>query len=108
VVGADRKRDQRSVSLPDPDRLALAAIERRAAPPSAVQTRRLQALLAELTGTIGPGEGRDDLVALLYRSHRGADRLNDSDEFVTHAVPGLARRHRGVRPEIAAAKYTLV
>ena len=45
VVRADRKRDQRSVSLRDPDRLALAAIERRAAPPSAVQTGRLQALL---------------------------------------------------------------
>ena len=103
VVRADRKRDQRSVRLRDTDGFPLAAVERGAAPPSAVQAGRLQSLLAEFAGAIGPGERRDDQIALLHRSHIGADRLDDADELVAHPVSGLARRHRVVRPEIAAA-----
>jgi hypothetical protein len=68
-----------------------------------VQARRLQSLLAKFTGAIGPGEWRDNQIALLHRSHIGADGLDDADELVPHAVPSLARRHRVVRPEIAAA-----
>ena len=103
VVGADPKRHQRSVRQRDTDRLALAAIELGAAPPSAVQTGRLQSLLAEFAGAIGPGEWRDDQVALFHRPHIGADRFSNSDELVAHAVAGLARRHRVVRPQITAA-----
>jgi hypothetical protein len=85
------------------DRLALAAIELGATPPAAVQTGRLQSLLAEFADSIGPRKRRDDQIALLNRSHIGADGLDDSDELVAHAVPGLACRHRVVRPEITAA-----
>src|SRR5712691_421104 len=80
VVRADGKRDQRSVRQRDADRLALAAIERGAAPPSAVQARGLQTLLAEFAGAVGPGERRDDQVALLHRLHVGADGLDNADE----------------------------
>ena len=47
--------------------------------------------------------GRDDEVAGLDRAHVGADCLDDADELVPHPPAGLARLHRLVRPEIAAA-----
>ena len=88
VVAADREHDERAVGLRDAHRLALAAVDARAAPPAAVQTRGLQPLAAELAGAVGPGERRDDEVALLHRADLAADVLDDADELVSHAPAG--------------------
>ena len=39
----------------------------------------------------------------LTRAHLGAGFDHDADELVPHAPAGLARLHRLVRPEVAAA-----
>jgi hypothetical protein len=39
----------------------------------------------------------------LDRAHLGANRLDDADELVAHAVAGLAGLHLLVGPEVAAA-----
>jgi len=54
-------------------------------------------------GAVGPQERRDDEVTDLHGADVGADRLDNADEFVSHALAGLAGFHRPVRPEIAAA-----
>jgi hypothetical protein len=68
-----------------------------------VETRRLQALLTERTGAVGPGERRDDQVARLDRADVGTDRFDDADELVAHSLTGLARLELVVGPEVAAA-----
>jgi hypothetical protein len=55
-----------------------------------VQAGHLQSLLAEFAGAIGPGERCDDQIALLHRSHIGADGLDDADELVAHPVSDRA------------------
>src|SRR6185437_14015882 len=102
VIPAYRQHDERPVRLGNPHGLALAAIEV-AAPPPAVETRRLQPLVAEDAGPVGPGERSDDEVARLDGADLSANRLDDADELVAHAPPLLARLHRLVGPEIAAA-----
>jgi hypothetical protein len=56
VISTNRKRDQRAVGKGDAHGFALAAIELSATPPSAVQTRRLQSLSAELARAVGSSE----------------------------------------------------
>ena len=103
VVVAHRQDDERSVRLRDAHRFALAAVELSAAPAAAVEAGGLQSLPAELAGAVGPGERRDDEVARLDGADLGADVLDDADELVAHARARVARLHRLVRPEVAAA-----
>ena len=103
VVRADRQDDERAVRLRDAHRLALAAVELGPAPAAAVEARGVQPLPAEDAGAVGPGERRDDEVAGLDGADLGADVLDDADELVAHAAAGLARLHRLVGPEVAAA-----
>ena len=84
-------------------RFALPAVDAVGAVPASVQTGRVQPRAAEDAGAVGPEEGRDDEVPGLERPDVAADGLDDADELVPHAAPGLLRRHRLVRPEVAAA-----
>ncbi len=70
---------------------------------TAMQARGLQPFAAELAGAVRPEERRQHQIAGLDRAHLGADGLDDADELVSHAAAGVARRHRLVRPQVAAA-----
>src|SRR6266568_409353 len=59
--------------------------------------------MAEDAGAVGICEGHDHNVADLQRADIGAGRLDDSDGLVPHRTADLARLHRLVRPEVAAA-----
>jgi hypothetical protein len=103
IVFAVRQDDERSVRLRDTHRLALAAVDSVLTVPASVQARGVQPLAAEHAGAIRPQERRDDKVAGLHGAYFGADVLDDADELVAHAAASLARLHRLVRPQIAAA-----
>src|SRR6266511_5561290 len=103
VVSIEGQDDERSVSLRDAHGLALSAVDVVEAVSADMEAFTLQALLAEHTGAIGPLERRNDEIAGLDGLYLPADGLDGSDEFVPHATAGLARLHRLVRPEIAAA-----
>jgi hypothetical protein len=62
-----------------------------------------QPLVAELARAVRDRERHDDDVATFDAAHLGADLLDDPDRLVAHALAGLARCHRVVRPQIAAA-----
>jgi DNA-binding transcriptional LysR family regulator len=102
VIRPDGQRDQGSVRLRDAHGFALPTVQLRTTPPPAVETGRLESLLAELTGTVRPEEWRDHEIASLHRSHPRADVFDDSSEFVTHAVADRCSRHGVVRPKVAA------
>src|SRR4051794_36906166 len=59
--------------------------------------------MAELAGAVGDGERADDEVAPLNGGHLRAGVLHDADELVTHPGRITGRRHRAVRPQVAAA-----
>ena len=103
VVSAHRQGDECAVRLRDTDRFALAAVDPIEAVSASVEARRVQSLAAEDAGAVGPDERRDDEVALLHAADVVADGLDGADELVSHPAAGLARLHRPVRPEVAAA-----
>ena len=68
-----------------------------------MNTGCLQSLPTELTGAIRPRKRRNDEVAALDGANLFADRLDDADELVPHALPRLAGLHLLVRPQVAPA-----
>src|SRR5919201_5107383 len=69
----------------------------------AVHARRLEPFAAEDAGAVGEGERHDDEISGPDGVHVVADRVDDADRLVTHHAAGLARLHRVVGPEVAAA-----
>ncbi len=102
VIGSDRKANECSVGERHAHRFALSAIQL-AAPEAAVQARSLEALLTELARSIGPGERRDDEIALLHCAHVTAGVFDNTDELVTHAPSAGCRFHLLIRPEVTSA-----
>jgi len=103
VVLPDRQDDERPVCLGDTHGLALAAVDAVAGPPPAVKAGGVQPFVAEDAGAVGPRERRDHDVTDLDVADVAADRVDDPDELVAHALARLAVFHLVVGPEIAAA-----
>jgi hypothetical protein len=101
-VFADGQLDQRSLRLRHPDGLTLATVHIAYGPQTAVPTRGLQTLGAEITGVVGPDERREHHVAGLEPGHVCANVLRDAEELVADAPVRLsgARTYRlsGARP----------
>src|SRR5918992_922448 len=84
-------------------RLGLRPVVARVAEEPDVDARRREPLAAELAGAVGVGERHDNQVALLDLRDLRSDVLDDAYGLVAHRLAGLARLHRVVRPEVAAA-----
>src|SRR5690606_3397230 len=81
-----------------------AAVDAGRTPAAAVQTARVQALLAHDAGVVAPHEGGDDEVTLLDGADGAAGGLDNADELVAdlpRAVRALALS--AVLPQVGAA-----
>src|SRR2546430_5420579 len=68
-----------------------------------MHARSLQAIAAELTGAIGPGERHDNEIVPFDGTDVRANRLDYANSLVPHDTTLVVRLHRLVWPEVAAA-----
>ncbi len=103
VVLPHGKLEQGAVGVGDAQRLGLRPVDAVVAEEGDVHAFGLQPLAAELAGAVGDRERHHHQIAPLERAHLSTDILGDPDRFVAHRLAGLARLHRRVRPQVAAA-----
>src|SRR5690606_39627491 len=103
LVGAGCHAGEGAVGEGHAHALTLPARHVRRSPESPVPARGLEALPAEVAGSVRPGEGGDDEAAGAEVRDLRPDLLHDADELVAHRG-ALGRRGRAaVRLEVAAA-----
>jgi hypothetical protein len=103
IIFFDRQNEERSVREWDADRFRLRSWDFLVAEEATVDTRRLESRAAELARAVRPRERHDDEVAAFDSANVRTDRFHDADGLVPHDAALLARLHRLVRPEVAAA-----
>jgi hypothetical protein len=103
VVADARDLDQNSIGQGRTHELRLAAVGAAGGPEAAADTGGLEAGVAELAGAAGPGEGRDEEVALAQGGDLATDFLDDADELVAHRYAGRVGGHGVVGVQVTAA-----
>lgn len=103
VVLTHAQLEQGSVGVGDAQRLGLRAVHAAVAKEGDVHAFGLQPLVAELAGAVRGRKRHHHQVAPFERAHLRADVLDDADRLVAHRLAGLARLHRRVWPQVAAA-----
>src|SRR5262249_11727300 len=82
---------------------ALTAIDTVEAEPAAIDARAGKPPTTEDARAVGNQERRNNEIADLELLNVSTDLLDDANQLVPHPPPSLARLHRLVRPQLAAA-----
>jgi hypothetical protein len=92
-VLADRQNDKRPVRLRYTHCFGLCPGDVNRSEESAVDARRLQALMAEDAGAVREGERHHNQIALLDVADVGTGGFDDADRLVAHHAAATARLH---------------
>src|SRR5581483_5320057 len=98
LVLPDRKREECSICIRNPNCLGLCAIVPGVAEKSQVDASGGQAFVTEHAGTIGDGKRHDYQIATLQPAYLATDGFDHPDRFVPHSLARFGALHRPVRP----------